>query len=307
MDLTGPLTEIAPAKINLTLDIHGRREDGYHELSSLVVFARDCADGVSFALGHDWSVEIDGPFATHIVGDNLVSRAVQAVAAEAPDIQRGRVVLSKNLPVAAGIGGGSADAAAVLRVLARANSARPGSTIDWMGIARSLGADVPVCMLSQPAWMTGTGDSVASLAALPDCACVIVNALGEVPADKTARVFRALGAPPLGIHSASTDEVAFQRKQPPAPFRDFDALVAFLKQSRNDLAAPATAIMPMIDDVQRAMQQAAGCALARVSGAGPSVVGLFRSLADAERAARDIRSRQPDWWVQTSVLTTPPR
>lgn len=296
MDSNGPLTERAPAKINLTLEIHGRRADGYHELSSLVVFARDCADVVSFTAGDDWSIALDGPFAGGIVGDNLVSRAVDAVTAHAPNLRRGHIVLTKNLPVAAGIGGGSADAAAVLRLIARANPVALSHSIDWLGIARGLGADVPVCLLSQPSWMTGTGESVEPVPALPGCACVIANALEDVPADKTARVFRALAAPPVPAKFA-------RKRAAPPPFDTFDALVAVLNQSRNDLADPAAALMPVIDDVQTAMAQRRGCALARVSGAGPSVVGLFRSIGDADAAAHDLSSRHPGWWVRSSVLT----
>src|SRR6476646_10188178 len=186
------LHETARAKINLTLTVLGRRLDGYHELESLVTFA-DIGDRVVLHPGPDCRVTASGPFATDIEGPNLLNRTLALLREADRDLLLGAVELEKNLPVAAGVGGGSADAAAVLRAVRRVNPERAGS-IDWHGLAARLGADVPVCLAEIPARMRGVGDRIEPLDAAhrpPPLAAVLVNARVPLP---TAQVFTALAA-----------------------------------------------------------------------------------------------------------------
>jgi 4-diphosphocytidyl-2-C-methyl-D-erythritol kinase len=198
------ITELARAKVNLTLEVLGRRPDGYHELASLVAFAEigdliTLDPDVPLKIGDAAdAVTISGPFATSLVGENLIITTLQRLAAVAPGLQIGPIHLAKHLPVAAGIGGGSADAAAMLRAVRHATAGQPQATaVPWAAIAASLGADVPVCVASRACWMTGTGGALTALPGLPTLDVVLVNSLGPVPADKTAQVFRALNAPAL--------------------------------------------------------------------------------------------------------------
>src|SRR5262245_35322555 len=186
------ISELAPAKINLTLEVLGRRADGYHELSSLVAFA-DIGDVLTLDTSGAAALRVTGPFAEAIAGPNLVETAMALVAERAPGLATGSVELEKRLPVASGIGGGSADAAAYLRCVAATNP-EDGDRIDWGELATRLGADVAVCLEEQAAWMLGAGETVMPVErGLPPLAVVLVNPLAAVPPDKTARVFRALG------------------------------------------------------------------------------------------------------------------
>jgi 4-diphosphocytidyl-2-C-methyl-D-erythritol kinase len=191
------LTEHARAKVNLTLTVHGRRVDGFHELSSVVAFADDAADLLEMDFTRPPGLSITGPFAQHLVGDaNLILDAVSATTRAMPELAVGYVTLHKALPVAAGIGGGSADAAAALRLIQRGN---PHVAVDpavWSRLAASLGSDVPVCLENQMSTMSGRGEAVVPLSA-PPLAAVLVNPMAPVPSSKTAAVFKALAAPPL--------------------------------------------------------------------------------------------------------------
>ena len=194
--------ETAPAKINLTFEVRGRRADGYHELLSLVAFA-DVADVVSLDTEGVMGVAVSGPFAAEIVGPNLLDRTLALLQERAPELVLGAVHLEKRLPVAAGIGGGSADAAALLRAVAKVNLKQRDS-VDWSALAVRLGADVAVCLGCRAAWMSGAGGGVEPLAArLPTLDAVLVNPRAHVPADKTAQVFRKLGAPALSDGEAA--------------------------------------------------------------------------------------------------------
>lgn len=291
--------ELARPKVNLTLEIRGRRGDGYHELASLVAFAAHPADRIVFTPADlppamPRGLTVTGRMAAAIEGPNLLERALALVAAQAPAIMQGRTLLEKVLPVAAGIGGGSADAAALLRALRRALPAALAARIDWPAIALDLGADVPVCLDGRTSWMTGIGDVLAPVAGLPRLPAVLVNPLGAVPPDKTARVFRALAARPL-------DPDAPPPRQPRI-WPDVGAQIGELAAFRNDLTAPATAVLEVIAVVLAALDACDGCRLARLSGAGPTAFGLFETTDDAAGAARRIGELFPSWWVVATNL-----
>ena len=283
-------TEQAPAKVNLTLRILGRRPDGYHELESLVGFA-GIGDLVTLDPGLPADLEVTGPFADGIDGPNLVGRALQLVKAAHPRMQLGRVMLDKRLPVAAGLGGGSADAAALLRGLRRANPDAE-QPIDWPGLALRLGADVPVCLAGRPALMRGIGERVTPCD-LPVFAAVLVNAMAAVPADKTGRVFQALAAGPF---AATRQETVVFRPDSLA------GLVALMRAHGNDLERPAIAVMPTISEVKAALVASAGCVHAQLSGAGPTCFGVFTSAVEARRASVTIAGAAPSWWVRETTI-----
>jgi 4-diphosphocytidyl-2-C-methyl-D-erythritol kinase len=291
MSATPPviLTEIARAKVNLTLRVLGRRADGYHELQSLVAFA-DIGDDVTLHLGAPSGVTTSGPYATAIDGENIAARALQSLAERAPGLALGSVHIDKQLPVAAGIGGGSADAAAVLRAVRRANPAF-AAAIDWQSLAASLGADVPVCLESTAQLMWGIGRETASVPALPPLPAVLVNP--GVPL-ATAAVFRALGAPPVPA-SAAAPAV-------PASFPDMASVLAYVGAGANDLEIAAGGLCPAVGDVLSALGGELGVRLARMSGSGATCFALFETAAAAEAAAQRIRGRNPGWWVAATTL-----
>jgi 4-diphosphocytidyl-2-C-methyl-D-erythritol kinase len=215
---------------------------------------------------------------------------IAKLRAAAPDLQFGTFSLLKNLPVAAGIGGGSADAAAVLRAVRRANP-RLASRLDWLAIARSIGADVPVCFGDRAAWMTGIGDCVQPLDALPPLAAVLVNPLQAMPDDKTAHVFRTLNAAPMQASDAYAK---------PEHFHTPVELLAFMRTSGNALEAAACAVAPVIGDIKRALEGVEGCQYAAVSGSGPTCFAIF---ADAATAATQLKRAHPHWWIRAVQLS----
>lgn len=284
--------EAAPAKVNLTLEIAGRRADGLHELASLVAFA-DVGDTVTLDLDQPPGVMVSGPFADALAGENLLDRALSLVCERAPRLRLGGVHLVKSLPVAAGIGGGSADAGALLRALRRANGAEAGA-VDWPAIARALGADVPVCLEARACWMTGSGEALSEIAGgVPTLDAVLVNPRVSVPHDKTAQVFRALGAAPL--------PVAYAPPQPPA-FEGRDALLAFMRAKGNDLARAVMAVVPETAEVLDALASETDVLHVALSGAGPTAFGVFPNARTAEAARGRIAARHPAWWVAAARL-----
>lgn len=271
--------EFAPAKVNLALHVTGRRPDGYHLLDSLVAFPR-VGDHLEAHPAPDWSLVIDGPFAAGLDAGpgNLVLRAAGLFPA-APALA---FLLSKRLPVASGIGGGSADAAAALRLVAR----HRGVGLPDPGRVLSLGADVPVCLAGRPARMTGIGEALAPLV-LPPAFVVLVNPGVPVP---TGAVFAGLmRSDNPGLPSISA-------------LVDVDALAAFLRGQRNDLEGPALAVAPAIGTALAALDAQAGCLLARMSGSGATCFGLFETPAAAGAAARAIGRAEPGWWVADAPL-----
>jgi len=285
--------EPARAKVNLTLRVLGKRVDGYHELVSLVAFASRPADQVTLDTDGPVGVTVEGPRAAALAGGNILDKALERLAAAAPRLQLGAVRLEKHLPVAAGIGGGSADAAALLRAVRRANPER-GSAVDWGSIAASLGADVPVCLAGVATMMRGVGDRLSPVAAMPALPAVLVNPQTAVPADKTAQVFRRLGAKPLGA--------AFRTGDGAPDISSVDALIATLRAADNDLEPAALQVMPEIAQVLDALAQAPGVLLARMSGAGPTCFALFETAALADQAAATVRAARPAWWIEAAVL-----
>ena len=286
-------TAFAPAKLNLGLEVLGRRHDGYHTLWSLVVFA-DIGDRLSYRPGARFALELAGPFGGSLEGEaeNLVDRAAHLLAEREGMMPTGTLRLEKNLPVASGIGGGSADAAATLRLLNLAWEAeRSEASLKALGL--ELGADVPVCVGSRPAVMSGIGERLETAPALPSFGLVLVNPGLQVP---TGKVFKQLASPerdPMPVHGPS-----------PSSFRNLDELIAFLKGHPNDLEAPARAVAPEIGDVIGAIAAAPSCRLARMSGSGATCFGIFDSRAEADRAAAALRAAEPQWWCVAAGLYT---
>jgi len=285
------LTEPAPAKVNLTLRVVGRRPDGYHELESLVAFAR-LGDRLDFAPGEPLALEVAGPFAAAAgsLADNLVLKAARELAYRAGGLALGRFCLVKELPVAAGLGGGSADAAAALRLIARANALALDDA-RLAEAARATGADVPVCLDPRPRVMRGTGDVLSAPLDLPPLPAVLVNP--GVPL-ATKDVFAAFAA---GARSSSP---AFD----PAVLgaRTLDAVLAALTGGTNDLQAPAIALCPAVAEVLAALAATPGCRLARMSGSGATCFGLYANDGAAEAAARSLAAAHPGWWVRATTL-----
>jgi 4-diphosphocytidyl-2-C-methyl-D-erythritol kinase len=277
--------EKAPAKINLTLRVLGRRADGYHDIESLVAFA-GVGDALTFTPGEDLALTVGGPTAAAAgdVADNLVLKAAHALAERVAGLRLGRFTLSKRLPVAAGLGGGSADAAAALRLLARANGLAPGDP-NLVQAARATSADVPVCLDPRTRRMRGIGDILSGPLDLPRLFALLVNPGVAVA---TADVFAALAAPPAG-------------QSAPAALPE-GGLLAEVAGGRNDLEAPAIELEPAIAVVLAVLRKLPGCRLARMSGSGATCFGLFDSSRAASAAARTLRVAYPAWWVRATVL-----
>ena len=284
------ITEFAAAKVNLTLEVLGKLPDGYHDIASLVAFA-DVGDIVTLDASKPRSVVVTGPFGGSLAGENLIELTLTKLAQAAPDLQLGAITLQKNLPIAAGIGGGSADAAAVMRAVRRANH-DCAQEIDWLKLAASLGADVPVCFEKSAAWITGVGDQIQLMTNLPWLTAVLVNPLAAMPADKTAQVFRALAALQRRFPQANPPP-------PPGPFPIAQLLVDYISAHGNALDAAARRVAPIIADVMRALESTPGCQYAAISGGGPTCFGIF---ADHDAAAAAIKHRYPGWWVQPVML-----
>lgn len=278
------VSECAPAKLNLALHVTGRRDDGYHLLDSLVCFA-EAGDRVELSPGA-LSLTIDGPFAAGLdsgldggldgTGDNLCLRAARAVGADVA------IRLTKNLPIASGIGGGSADAAAVLRGLRRMGHPLPS-------VPEALGADVPVCIGSVPARMAGMGERLSPVPPLPPLHLVLVN---PGVALSTPAIFAGLDRrdrPPL---------------PPIGPMPDLAALIGWCRATRNDLQPPAIAAAPVIADVLDGLTRH-GAAFARMSGSGATCFGLFDRPVAAEAAARTLG--RTGWWAVACQLAPAPR
>ena len=291
------LTEDGRAKVNLTLRVVGRRADGYHELESVVAFA-DCADRLSLTPGPKLDLRTTGPLAQACgdTADNLVLKAAQRLGERVPDLRLGEFILDKVLPVAAGIGGGSADAAAALRLLARAN----GLSLDdarLIEVARLTGADVPVCLASRACVMTGVGESLLPLA-LPKMPCVMVNP--RVPV-ATKDVFKALGLRNSELLVGATDVIrAAAWPEQGASVEDW---VEVLAESSNDLEAPATRLQPVIGQVLSALSATDGAWLARMSGSGATCFAIYENTAEAHRASQKIQRDHPGWWVHAGLLS----
>ena len=277
----------APAKLNLYLHVTGRRADGYHELDSLVTFTA-LADTLEIAPADVLALTVNGPFADALDGgDNLATRAADALAERLGRTADVRIALHKRVPVAAGLGGGSADAAAVLRGLARLWRLGPEHADDLREVALGLGADVPVCLDSRAAYMGGIGEALSAPPPLPPCGVLLVNPGVPVP---TGAVFAARRGP-----FSAADRFC----ETPA---DAAALATLLCARRNDLEPPARAQVPAIDRVLARLAAAPGCLLARMSGSGGTCFGLFADEAAAADAAGAISRERHGWWVHPTHL-----
>lgn len=296
----------AQAKINLSLHIEGRRADGYHELSGLVVFA-DIADQLDFTIGCEvgileeqqsqWSLKLAGPFAdqlqgsSDLTGNNLILKAVRTYLQSGAQPTPGVFALIKNLPIASGMGGGSSDAAATLKILQQLNPS-PLPEDELQQLALKLGADVPMCLNPRAQVIGGIGEVSEPVKNFEPLPAVLVNPGVDV---ETKAVFHELNAPTL-----PADYVIDNPQLPDV--RSCRAVIDWLQSQRNDLQAPALRIAPVIADVIGELAGSQNCQLARMSGSGATCFGLYDSKEAAEQAAERIRAARPEWWVVATML-----
>ncbi len=287
----------ARAKINLFLHVTGRRPDGYHCLESLVVFA-DLADLIEIESSNDLSLTIRGPFAAGLPADqgNLVLQAALLLAKDTGSVPRGRIILTKNLPVAAGIGGGSADAAATLLAL-RSLWQVAMDDAALHDLAAELGADVPVCLGSRPAMISGIGHDLMGVEALPPCALLLVNPNQAV---RTADVFAQLQPPYATPHCL--DRAWPTKSAPESAASSVATLTEVLNRTRNDLEPAARTLAPVIGEVLADISALRHCRLARMSGSGATCFGLFDDLSAARAASGELAGQRPDWWIGSSSI-----
>lgn len=275
------IEELAPAKINLALHVRARRGDGYHDIETLFAFLRD-GDRIGIAPAGAPSLTLSGPFGAALAGegegDNLVTRAADRFAHEFGG-GPWAIALEKNLPIASGIGGGSADAAATLRALARAAGTRPDPR-RLFAIAAELGADVPACLLGVSAIGRGKGEALTPIVGLGAVPVLLVNPGVAV---STASVFHAWD----GIDRGGIAE---------------GALLDRAHAGRNDLEAPARAIAPVIGEVLALLTAQPGVTLSRMSGSGATCFALFDSTAACAAAHAAIAADAPGWWCLASTL-----
>ncbi len=291
MSLPDQLVENAPAKVNLTLRVLARRGDGYHEIESLVVFA-DFGDALSFSRGGDLTLTVRGPGAAAAGegNDNLVRKAARALAARRPDIALGAFDLDKRLPVAAGLGGGSSDAAAALRLIAAANAIARDHP-DLYAAARATGADVPVCLDPRPRIMRGIGEILSAPFVLPPLPALLVNPGVALPTKAVFAAWKPAAAAPVPHDDAAIGNLTSAGE-----------LMHLLAMQANDLEAPAISLQPVIAEVLATLRGLAGCSLARMSGSGATCFGLFSTTVEAALAEKVLSVRQPGWWVKATTL-----
>jgi 4-diphosphocytidyl-2-C-methyl-D-erythritol kinase len=283
--------ELARAKVNLTLAVRGRCADGYHALESLVTFA-GAGDAVTIETDAADQLTVSGPSAQDIGGENLLTRAVALLRGADPHLRIGAVHLHKNLPIAAGLGGGSADAAALLRAVRRANRERADG-IQWPDIAAALGSDVPVCFADRPALIWGRGERMSLVSFLPAMDAVVVNP--RVPL-ATGSVFAALNSGPAPPAAAPA----------PPQLSGMEGLLDYMRARGNHLEAPACALLPVIAEIKALLAAQPDCRFAGMSGSGPTCFGIFSSPASARHAAAAMASARPAWWVEPTILAGAP-
>jgi 4-diphosphocytidyl-2-C-methyl-D-erythritol kinase len=284
------IVDTAPAKVNLTLRVLGRRPNGYHDIESLVAFA-DVSDRLCFVPDNPLKLSVTGPGAGHTGADaeNLVLKAARALAARVAGLTLGAFRLQKNLPVAAGLGGGSSDAAAALRLLARANGLAAADPRLYEA-ARATGADVPVCLDPRARLMRGVGEILSAPLALPRFYALLVNpGIALATKDVFSRWKRsANAAEPFDFAMAATGNE--------------DEVLRRIAGQANDLEAPAIALAPAIADVLDALRALDGCRLARMSGSGATCFAMFSSAAERAVAARVLRAKFSNWWIAETAL-----
>jgi 4-diphosphocytidyl-2-C-methyl-D-erythritol kinase len=278
---------LARAKVNLYLHVVGRRADGYHLLDSLIVFA-ETGDDIAVAAADDLSLTIDGPFGAGLDAgpSNLVLRAAEGLRDLTGVNQGAAIRLTKNLPIASGIGGGSADAATTLLALIDLWQVTPDRAALY-ALAEKLGADVPVCLAGNPSFVGGIGEDIQPADKLPPAHILLVNPLVETP---TPAVFKAR----RGDFSP-----AARWDQSPRTAQD---LANFLVTRKNDLTAPAITVAPVVADVLSAIAETKDCLLSRLSGSGATCFGIFETAATAEAARQQIKTRYPNWWAVAAKI-----
>jgi 4-diphosphocytidyl-2-C-methyl-D-erythritol kinase len=285
--VSATLLEKAPAKINLTLRVFGRRSDGYHEIESLVAFA-DFGDVLTLRTDAAEGLEITGPFGRKSgpIGENLVLKAVAAGRERVAGLKAGNFLLEKNIPLAAGLGGGSADAAAALRLVARVNAIALDDP-RLMSAARATGADVPVCLHPQARIMRGIGERLSAPIELPVLSALLVNPLVPLA---TRDVF--------GKFAGGRGDDNHADVVP----KEFNHLIDFLERHDNDLADAARSCAPVIGEILETMRALPGARLVRMSGSGPTCFALFAAQSEGTAAAQKLRAERRDWWVQPAMI-----
>ncbi|WP_186420968.1 4-(cytidine 5'-diphospho)-2-C-methyl-D-erythritol kinase [Bosea sp. CS1GBMeth4] len=293
--MSPPLATRAPAKVNLSLRVLGRRADGYHELDSLVAFA-GVGDELALTPGEPGGLQISGPFAAGLsdAPDNLVLKAERVLREQVAGLRSGRFHLVKRLPVASGIGGGSADAAAALRLLARLNGL-PLSHPALLAAAGRIGADGPVCLEARARIMAGIGERLGPPLRLPRLFALLLNPGVAV---ETAPVFRALGLKAGQAHAGSAGAFAHDEPTPTTAA----SLIAALAAAGNDLETPARMVAPVIGEALSALSALPGCRLARMSGSGATCFALFDDCRASAAAGKLLAKQRPDWWVKPTVI-----
>lgn len=285
-----PLAELARAKVNLALHVTGKREDGYHLLESLVAFPQ-LGDRLSMTAAKETAFLVEGPFSRDLGDDqdkNLVQKAVRAFAETAStDVPALDITLTKRLPIASGIGGGSSDAAATLRLLEKLTNTRlPKESLHKLAL--SLGADVPVCLTAEPKVMRGIGEDLEAAPLFPDCGIVLVN-------------------PRIGISTPAVFKALTQTENPDLPplpdkFADLAALVSYLVECRNDLQDAAISICGEIGGILEALEADTRVLVARMSGSGATCFALC-STKETARIESDLRAAHPHWWIASAPLS----
>ena len=271
----------------------GKRPDGYHELDSLVVFA-DLRDELSFTPAPEDSLSLEGPFGAAIDGENLIFKAKRAVSGWLGREIHGEFRLDKNIPVAAGVGGGSSDAAAAIRILLRAYGGQAAAAGSFIERAAAVGADVPVCLYNRAAWMRGLGERVTPAPDVAPLPAILVNPRIKV---STAEVFKRLNAAPYRPDEVPSSPLSG------ADFSSPEKAATALQHGRNDLERPAVAVEPAVERTLSAIQRQEGCLLARLSGSGPTCFGLFPTQEIARKAADALGREHPGWWVAAVTLS----
>ena len=292
-EIINAITMPAPAKINLYLHVTGKRDDGYHLLDGLVAFA-GVHDIITIAAANQLKLINQGPFGEGLptTADNLVIRAAEQLQDLTGIMDGAQITLTKNLPIASGIGGGSADAAAAIKGLVRHWGIHPGH-YDLSGLALGLGADVPICLYGQAAFMGGIGEQIEPVYGLPEAPMVLVNPGVGV---STPTIFKVRKAGFSLAHRFDN-----------TPF-SFDELIELLTDNRgNDLMEPAIQTEPIIGDVLKQIELTRGCQLARMSGSGATCFGFYNTQVEADMAASDIKSTHPEWWVVATRLVSDAR
>ncbi len=293
------LTIFAPAKINLYLHVTGRLDNGYHTLDSLIAFA-DIGDSIEIEPAQDFQFRVRGVYAEKFSpkeldaspnSSNLAVQAAWSLARTAQKTLNARITLTKNLPLASGIGGGSSDAAAVMWGLCEWWNI-PRNAPYLPGLMANLGADVPVCFSCKPARVRGIGDVLDPAPPIGETAVVLVNPGKPCPTPKVFAQYTGGYREPQAL---------------PASLENFKDLVAFLKANDNDLQVPACEIEPEIETVLKALNAQKSCAFARMTGSGATCFGLFKNEMAVQKAAKAIAVKNPGWWVKSGWLNRPER